>query len=337
MTARRIFAGALALAGVLIVASWVTAHLLVGPTAPGEPVLVEIEPGTSFMQIAARLEAAKLIRSSAGFLLVAKLRGQAARLRAGEFEIARGQSALAVLEHLVSGPVVQRRLTIPEGWTVRQIAAAMIEQRVDDADAVRAALADGAFARTLGVPVDAFEGYLFPDTYQFTKGYGARRMIEAMVRRFFDVYGGEFRARESAVGLTTHQVVTLASIVEEETAAPAERPLVARVFLNRLALGMPLQSDPTVIYGLGERYAGKLRRADLREATPYNTYRIAALPPGPIASPGRESLRAVLFPAESNALYFVSRNDGTHAFSATYAEHRIQVERYQRAGAKAEN
>ncbi|MCC6157596.1 MAG: endolytic transglycosylase MltG [Deltaproteobacteria bacterium] len=334
MTARRFFAGALALAGLLVVVTGVAAHLLVGPTAPGEPVLVEIEPGTSFMQIAARLEDARLIRSRTGFLLVAKLRGQAARLRAGEFEIARGQSALAVLEHLVTSPVVQRRLTIPEGWTVRQIATAMIDQRVDDAPAVRAALADGAFARAMDVPADSFEGYLFPDTYQFTKGYGARRMIEAMVRRFFDVYGGEFRARERAAGLTTHQVVTLASIVEKETGAPAERPLVSRVFLNRLALGMPLQSDPTVIYGLGERYTGKLRRTDLSEATPYNTYRIPALPPGPIASPGRESLRAVLWPAESNALYFVSRNDGTHAFSATYAEHRVLVDRYQRSGAK---
>ncbi len=334
MTAKGVFAAGLAVAGVLVACACVGVHLLVGPTAPGDPVLIEIEPGMSFVQIAERLEASGLIRTQSGFMLVAKIRGQAARLRAGEFEIARGQSAFGVLEHLVHGPVVQRRLTIPEGWTVRQIAAAMIEKNVDDAESVRSALADGAFARSLGVPADAFEGYLFPDTYQFTKGFGARRMIETMVRRFFDVYGAEFRARESVVGLTTHQVVTLASIVEKETGAPAERPLVARVFLNRLALGMPLQSDPTVIYGLGERYTGKLRRADLQEATPYNTYRIAALPPGPIASPGRESLRAVLWPADSNALYFVSRNDGTHVFSATYAEHRALVDRYQRAGAK---
>lgn len=320
---------------VLAIACGAASWALWGPTASSDEQkgeVIEIEPGTSFRQIAARLAEKKLVRSQVGFMILAKIQGDAARLRAGEFMIPRGIGAQTVLNLLVYGPVLQRRLTIPEGYNTRQIRRVMAERQVDDPAIIEALFADLPFARSLGIPADSLEGYLFPDTYQFTKGFGAKKMVEAMVARFFQVYEDAFQHRAQERGLTMHQVVTLASIVEKETGAPGERPLIARVFLNRLAIGMRLQSDPTVIYGLGDRYTGRLLKRDLEEPVLYNTYVFAGLPPGPIASPGRAAIQAVLWPSDSDDLYFVSRNDGTHVFSRTYEEHRRHVDRYQRSG-----
>ncbi|MCB9490374.1 MAG: endolytic transglycosylase MltG [Deltaproteobacteria bacterium] len=303
---------------------------LFGAPGDGGSTVVVIEPGTSLRAIARQLEAERVVRSAKGFLLAAKLTGQSSRIPAGEFDLPRDADAFAVIDRLVHGPVVQHKVTIPEGYTVRQIATTLAASGIATKEEIDAVLADGPFFRALGVPVDSPEGYLFPDTYQFTRGYPARKLVANMVRRFFKTWDAAMEARAKSLGMTMHQVVTLASIVEEEAAVDDERPMIAGVFHNRLRKGMRLQSDPTVIYGVGDRYRGKIYKSDLTDANPYNTYVIVGLPPGPIAAPGEEALRAVLRPANTDALYFVARNDGTHVFSTTYARHKQAVEQYQR-------
>jgi UPF0755 protein len=179
------------------------------------------------------------------------------------------------------------------------------------------------------VPAASFEGYLFPETYSFARDTSAARMIAAMAERFHEVFTPAWREQARTLGLSLHAVVTLASIVEKETGVSAERPLISSVFHNRLKRGMRLETDPTVIYGLGDAFDGNLTRRQLETATAYNTYLIDGLPPGPIASPGRGALEAVLFPAETRYLYFVARGDQTHHFSATLVEHQAAVRRYQ--------
>jgi UPF0755 protein len=193
---------------------------------------------------------------------------------------------------------------------------------------------DAAFARSLGVPADSLEGYLAPETYRFRRDTAPEEALRRMVREFFGKWTEADRAALRRSGLTLHQAVTLASIVEKETASPAERPRIAAVFRNRLARGMRLQSDPTVIYGVvlaTGTFSGDLRRADLEADTSYNTYTRTGLPPGPIASVGMDAIRAVLDPEKTAFLYFVSRNDGTHVFSATLTDHVANVNRYQRS------
>jgi UPF0755 protein len=173
------------------------------------------------------------------------------------------------------------------------------------------------------------EGYLFPDTYFLNKTMTAAEIIRGMVRKFAAVWGPDQDARAKELGMTQHQVITLASIIEKETGAPQERPLISSVFHNRLQKRMRLQSDPTTIYGIWDRYDGNLHKSDLSAQNPYNTYYVPALPIGPISNPGREAIRAALYPSPSNFLYFVSHNDGTHEFTSTYTQHINAVKRFQ--------
>jgi UPF0755 protein len=304
-------------------------HFFGRPPA-GPPVTVIIEPGSSLQSIAQLLETNGLVSSSNGFIVASEAKGLANRIRAGEFSIPRGLDPKEVAERLVFGPVVQHKITIPEGYTVRQIAELIVEKGIDNASAVKALETNPDFAKSLDLPAESLEGYLFPDTYQYTRGYPAKELLTAMVERFRRVYDQRMRAREAEMGLTTHQVVTLASIVERETAVGSERPRIAAVFYNRLKKGMMLQSDPTVIYGIGERFNGNLTRHDLMTPTPFNTYTRRGLPPGPIANPGKASLEAALWPATTDELYFVSRNDGTHVFNVDYDKHLAAVNQYQR-------
>jgi UPF0755 protein len=192
--------------------------------------------------------------------------------------------------------------------------------------------ADAETAKAYGFSGPGLEGYLFPDTYHLSRGMTPRAVIDVMVKRFFAVMGPFSEAIRQS-GMSLEQVVTLASIVEKETGAPEERPLIAGVFLKRLKNNMRLESDPTVIYGI-DPFDGNLKKEDLRTHTPYNTYLIKGLPPGPISSPGLEAIKAVLFPAQTDFLYFVSKNDGTHHFSKTFSEHRKAVRKYQKANRK---
>ena len=233
-----------------------------------------------------------------------------------------------MLSKMTKGEVIQYVVTIPEGFSVNQIADLLEEKRLVNREVFIQATEDPAFIRTLSVPHQRLEGYLFPDTYHFTRHLKPETMIKAMVLRWKQTVSGEYEARAKELGMPMHQVLTLASVIEKETARPRERPLISGVFYNRLRRNIPLQSDPTVIYDL-HQFDGDLRKADLSIESPYNTYVVVGLPPGPIANPGKAAIHAALYPASTDYLYFVSRNDGSHAFSTTLAEHNQAVQKYQ--------
>lgn len=296
--------------------------------AEAEIQVFSVNPGEPFSAVARRLANAHLISTPVKFNRFARLRGFDKRVKAGEYDLSAVMTPRQILTTLVEGKVRLHRLTIPEGYNLMQIAQAAAEAGMASEAAFFAAATDSARARQMGLPADNFEGYLFPDTYLFPRGESPEKMVEAMVQGFNAVFGETWRRRADELGLTVHQVVTLASIVEKETGAAFERPRIASVFHNRLARGMRLESDPTVIYGIAS-FDGNLTRKHLKTMTPYNTYRIRGLPPGPIASPGRASLEAVLFPEKTDYLYFVSKKDGTHYFSRTFREHKKAVRKYQ--------
>jgi peptidoglycan lytic transglycosylase G len=288
-----------------------------------------VAPGQPLGGIARQLERDGLVRSATAVEWIARLRGLDGSLRAGEYALSASQTPGAILSHLASGQTVSYAVVLPEGFTAAQIGARLASAGLVDEAAFAAAVRDPELIASLGIQTESLEGYLFPDTYLLPKGLAAGDLARILAQRFLAVWR-EIEPLAAEQGLSQHEVVTLASIVEKETGVPEERPQVAAVFRNRLLRRMRLESDPTVIYGISQ-FDGNLRRKDLEDAgNRYNTYRIAALPPGPIASPGEASLRAVVAPAKSKHLYFVARNDGTHVFSNTFREHEREVERYQK-------
>ena len=296
-------------------------------------VVLEVPSGASLPRIARQLEEAGVVRSARAFELLARWRGLASELRSGEYELSPALGTGDLLDQIAQGRVRTHRVALPEGLTAVEVAARLEAQGLVDAEAFLHVVRSAETARTLGVEGEGLEGYLFPETYHLARGLDALEIAGAMVAQFLDVWR-EIAAEATERGLGMEQVVTLASLVEKETAVPDERPLVAGVFHNRLQRGMRLETDPSVIYGIPD-FDGNLRRAHLEdEANPYNTYRIPGLPPSPIANPGAESLRAVVRPAETEHLYFVSRNDGSHVFSRTYREHLAAVRRYQKPAAR---
>ncbi len=291
--------------------------------------IVTINQGKGLQQITRLLAEGGVIRDDPRFFILARLEESAGRLQAGEFAISRNLKPGEVLRILEQGEVIQHRVTIPEGLTIKEIAQIFEQKNWIDKDEFLRLCRDRAFINSLGIEQKSLEGYLFPDTYLFTrKELNSRTIITTMVRQFFMVWDEVSRDKE--INLNRHEVVTLASIIEKETGAPHERPLIAGVFLNRLNIGMRLQADPTVIFGI-PNFDGNLTRLHLRTKTPYNTYMIPGLPPGPISNPGKASLSAVFNPAQTEALYFVSRNDGTHVFSNTLREHNRAVRIYQKS------
>lgn len=290
--------------------------------------LVTVQPGERFDDLLKHLKEAGLIQYPFRFKVIARLGRYDKNIRAGEYLLSPDMSPVEILEMMSRGKVFLRRLTVPEGYTVQQIDSLAAEAGLLEPGVLSAAAADAQFVRKLGIAAETLEGYLFPDTYHFPKGVTAETLIQTMLDRFYSVFSERWKKRAEALGLSIHEVVTLASIIEKETGVPEERPLIASVFHNRLKRKMRLQSDPTVIYG-AENYEGNLTRQHLDTATPYNTYRTEGLPPGPIANPGEASLRAALFPAESKYLYFVSKGDSTHQFSTNLADHNRAVRKYQ--------
>lgn len=300
--------------------------------APEDPPLtLEVEPGDSAAEVGRSLHALGLVRHPAVFDLLVWLRRASGKIRAGEYLLEGPFTLEDVLDKLLAGVVLRRPVTFPEGTDLDGMAD-LVEAQGIPAPAFREAAGDVSLILDLDPEAKDLEGYLFPDTYDITqRADAAQSLVRRMVARFRQVLAAE-RHGLGADGRPLREVVTLASLVERETALAAERPRVAAVFLNRLRKKMPLQTDPTVIYALKRagRWDGNIRKQDLQLDSPYNTYRFAGLPPGPIASPGRESLRAVLAPAAVQDLYFVSRNDGSHQFSETLTEHERAVDRYQR-------
>jgi UPF0755 protein len=295
------------------------------------PVSLIVPPGSSAEAIGRQLHALGLVRYPLLFRVLVVSRGVETVLKAGEYAIEGPLSLEQIVDMMARGDVVRHDVTVPEGKNLADVAEIVIAHGID-APAFLKAARDPALIHDLDPVATDLEGYLFPDTYDVTLSPGApAALVTRMVQRFRAMMELEL-PRLATRGLNLRQVVTLASLVELETAQAEERPRIAAVFLNRLRKKMPLQTDPTVIYALrqAEAWDGKIHKRDLSIDSPYNTYRIAGLPPGPIASPGRESLRAVLDPASVPDLYFVSRNDGTHQFSPTLAEHNQAVERYQK-------
>ncbi len=285
-------------------------------------------PGQHFKMIASQLEVAGIIRDSLRFKLFARFKGYDKRIKAGEYRLSTALSPKQVLEIMVSGKVALYRITIPEGYNLVQIAGIVSKMGLAEAPAFIQSAMDPAIVTALGVEAGSLEGYLFPDTYHFPKGLPLDEILGTMVNRFRDVFSTEWQERARKLNMSVHQIVTLASIIEKETGAAFERPLIASVFHNRLAKGMRLSSDPTVIYGIKD-FDGNLTKKHLATTTSYNTYLNKGLPPGPIASPGVASLEAALYPAETDYLYFVSKKDGTHQFSTSLTEHNRAVRKYQ--------
>ncbi|MBI5063859.1 MAG: endolytic transglycosylase MltG [Desulfatitalea sp.] len=292
------------------------------------PVVISVAPGQSFTQLTGELSRHNIISSKYRFRLLARLRGEDKQLKAGEYALASSMTPLQVLDALVRNKVLQYRLTVPEGFNLAQIAAEIARLDLADAAVFKDLVHDPNLAASLGYRADSLEGYLYPETYYFAKDVTPRKIIETMVRRFDAQFPEAWRQRAAQLKMSVHQVVTLASIIEKETGAPQERPLISSVFHNRLKKKMRLESDPTVIYGIKD-FDGNLTRNHLITPSPYNTYLIAALPSGPIANPGRAAIEAALFPVQSDFLYFVSKQDGTHTFSRTYREHSAAVRKYQ--------
>jgi UPF0755 protein len=301
------------------------------PSELPREIVFEVPRGAMLGPVARDLERAGVIRSAVSFQLLARVTGRGDALRAGEYALSPSLAADQVLEKLASGAVMTHRVALPEGLTLREVAARFEAAGLVSADELVAVASDPTLPLRLGVDGTSLEGYLFPETYELAKGLAAREIVRLMVEQFLSVWR-RIEPLAAHKGLSMREVVVLASLVEKETAAHEERPLVAAVFLNRLARGMRLETDPAVIYGIAD-FDGNLRRVHLEdEGNPYNTYRFAGLPPGPIANPGEASLRAVVEPADADYLFFVARKDGTHHFSRSYGEHVRAVERYQRGG-----
>lgn len=305
---------------------WFNLHQPLALESGGDASLM-VEPGQSLSRVADRLESDGIIRSAFDLRVYARLRGLADDIRAGEYALSAGLTPLDLLDRMVNGDVLIHQVRLPEGWTLdRALALVQSHDRIErrlprgDLEATRAALALERHP----------EGLFFPDTYQFTAGTSDIEILRRARARMENVLAEEWPLR--AVGLpydSPYEALIMASIVEKETGLASERAMIAGVFVRRLQRGMRLQTDPSVIYGLGDAFDGNLGRDDLRRPTPYNTYTNGGLPPTPIALPGRAAIAASLNPAPGDALYFVARGDGSHVFSATLEAHNEAVRQYQ--------
>jgi len=321
----------LALAGAA--AAWWGQQMLDAPyrAFSAEEVFVEIPQGAGVAVMATRLADAGVVAHPLIFRIAARLSGNERRLQAGEYRFAEAATPAAIVDRLARGDVYTRSVTFREGLTMWEMADVFAESGLGTKDDFLRESRDVSRVSQIDPDASSLEGYLFPDTYQLPRAAGAKGTVDAMVAGFMRAFDQELRGAAAARGLSPREVVTIASLVEKETAAPEERAIVSAVYQNRLRIKMGLQCDPTVIYALllAGRWNGNLTRENLRIDSPYNTYRYAGLPPGPIAAPGRASLEAAVRPADVPYLYFVSRNDGTHAFASTLAEHNRNVMQWQ--------
>jgi UPF0755 protein len=293
---------------------------------------VDIPSGSGTASMGRRLADMGVIRSASSFRLAVWMRGAGRRLQAGEYRFDRPMTTAEVVDKIARGDVYVRSITFREGLHMREMATLYESGGFGTAAEFLAAAKNAQLVHDLDADARDLEGYLFPDTYTLQRRTTAEQLVERMVNRFRKAWTPELQQQAAARGMNTRQLVTLASLVEKETGKAEERPIVAGVYANRLRIGMGLQCDPTVIYALilAGRYDGNIRKGDLQIDSPYNTYRYAGLPPGPIAAPGAASLAAAANPADVPYLYFVSRNDGSHVFSTTLDEHNRNVNEFQR-------
>jgi len=290
---------------------------------------VVVPRGASLRVVADSLERAGVVGNATMFRLYASLKARDRSIRAGTYRFTQGTSWGEVLADLHGGKGIERSITIPEGWSLQQIVPQLARVLGIPVDSVTLAVRDTALLHALDVPTPTLEGYLFPDTYVFPEGTTARQAVHVMVARFRSVWRPEWDQQLQSLSMSRNDVMSLAAIVEKEARRPEERPVIAAVYLNRLKIGMRLQADPTVQYALGQHVTRVLYK-HLTTDSPYNTYRYAGLPPGPIASPGRPSIVASLYPANVPYRFFVAYPDGHHEFTTNFAEHRDAVKRARR-------
>ncbi|HEY7166349.1 MAG TPA: endolytic transglycosylase MltG [Candidatus Binatia bacterium] len=305
------------------------AHLSIAPRPSSFlPAEVRVEQGEPLSAVVRKLRDSRVISNERLFSLWARMTGAEKKIHWGLYRFDIPLSPREVLDRMVLGKGIFQVITVPEGYTVNDIADLLAQLHIAEKQKFLDATEDPQLLASLGLQNKGIEGYLFPSTYHFTPGTPEKDIVLAMAEQFRKVFQPLLERRDPNDPLTPHEIVTLASIVEKETGVESERPLVSAVFHNRLKLHMPLQSDPTVIYGLNE-FDGNLTRKNLQDPSPYNTYRIAALPPGPICNPSLSSIKAALNPADAPYLYFVSKNDGTHLFSERLEDHNRAVKMYQ--------
>lgn len=294
----------------------------------GQNQVLVVKEGWTLREVAQELKGRGIISNKTLFMFWAGVKGYGRSLRAGEYRLASSMPPVRILEKLARGEIITHAVTIPEGFTKDQIGDLLGQKGIVDRRAFLRLTDSKEVVESYGLSSPTLEGYLYPDTYHFGRRISARTAVDAMVKRFQEIVE-PLKGRIKEVGMSLEEVMTLASIVEKETGQGTERPLIASVFLNRLKKRMRLASDPTVIYGITD-FNGNLTRKDLEAKTPYNTYVNYGLPPGPIANPGLASIKAVLYPAHTDYLYFVSKNDGSHQFSKTLTEHNRAVQTYQK-------
>jgi len=333
----------LCFAGVALVALGKFLDFAASPTIQGSTQLTVIEvnrgePPTTVIQ---KLMNAGAITHARRFHWLGRIQGDWPRVKAGEYQVGPGMAPKQILTILTSGLSMQHPVTVREGQNMYEVADAIAAQSLTTREKVLAAVRDPALIQALWGSMKfsdrapapkTLEGYLFPDTYFFNRTMSVEDMLRQMVRRFSENWTDGDAKRAASLGLTRHQAVTLASMIEKETGSTSERPMISSVFHNRLSKRMRLQSDPTTIYGIWDRYVeggSNIRKEHLTEKNEYNTYVVPALPMGPIGNPGRESIQAALYPATSEFLFFVSHNDGTHAFTKTYGDHMSAVKKFQ--------
>lgn len=310
---------------------WIVRYYALEPRDPlaSTPVLFDTETASSFRAIAHNLEQQGFIRSSLAFRALGRLEKKDTQIKAGEYELSASMTPQAILDKMVRGEMLQRRATIKEGMTIREIATALEDAGIVDAPSIVKAAHDPALLQERGVSATSFEGYLFPETYSFRRNTPAKKIIAVMHEELQKRWLSDWAQRTQILGMSAHQILTLASIIEKESGNFEEQPVISSVFHNRLKYNMRLQADPTVIYGIKD-FDGNITKRDLLTETPYNTYTITGLPPGPIANPGLNAIKAALYPADTNFLYFVGNGAGKHIFSETLNQHNDAVNRYQR-------
>jgi len=294
-----------------------------------QPIMVTIPPGATLKQISTELKNRDLIQSASSFRLLANIRKKQTQIQAGEYELSQSMLPVDILIAITSGKTVLHPVTIPEGYRITEIAELLVEKNLANKDEFIKESRNTEWIDSLNISSDSLEGYLFPETYHFSKHTPERKIIHTMVNTFKKrVINQELLGQVQESSLSLHEIITLASLIEKETGMNEERKHISSVFHNRLRKNMHLQTDPTVIYAI-EGFDGNIRKKDLNIDSPYNTYRYKGLPPGPIANPGLKSITAALNPIKTNHLYFVSKKDGSHHFSSSLEEHNHAVRQYQ--------
>lgn len=292
-------------------------------------IIFEVQPGMTLKQVALELSSQGLIISPSAFQGIAYIQDKEQQIMVGEYSLSPSMLPVEIIHRLTSGKTILYPLTIPEGYRITEIASLLHTQGLANPEVFILQTKDKDLIRSLDIPTDSLEGYLFPETYHLSKFTTENKIVRTMVSTFKEqVLKPQLLKKVKESPLSWHEIITLASLIEKETGLDSERKIISSVFHNRLKKNMRLQTDPTVIYAI-EKFDGNIRKRDLKIDSPYNTYKYKGLPPGPISSPGIKSIVAAISPIKSNHLYFVSRKDGSHHFSSTLVEHNRAVKKYQ--------